>query len=169
MACLSDARLCSLISARGASPRWAIRCYGWGCLVARQSFGAGGASLRSQKRSLGLAPTASDRTAGMGDGYGSAGRPAASRRQADSAMRPTAQTQHASSRAVATFALFLFSPLASMSSRRATSLRTPLVAWRLARGSGTWPLASPWNAGSTTGSARPTRRGPCGGAGFRPW
>ena len=31
-ACLSDARLCSLISARGASLRWAIRCYGWGYL-----------------------------------------------------------------------------------------------------------------------------------------
>ena len=31
-ACLSDARLRSLISARGASLRWAIRCYGWGCL-----------------------------------------------------------------------------------------------------------------------------------------
>ena len=43
-------------------------------------------------KSLGLAPTASGRTAGMGDGYDSAGRPAASRRQADSAMRPTAQT-----------------------------------------------------------------------------
>ena len=31
-ACLSDARLRSLISARGASLRWAIRCYGWGYL-----------------------------------------------------------------------------------------------------------------------------------------
>ena len=53
MACLSDARLCSLTSARGASPRWAIRCYGWGCLVARQSVYAGGAYGARRKRDSG--------------------------------------------------------------------------------------------------------------------
>ena len=93
------------------------------------------------KRRTGIRPNGLGSNRRDGDGYDSAGRPAASRHQADSTMRPTAQTQHASSRAVATLALFLFSPLASMSSRRATSRRTPLVAWRLARGSGTWPLA----------------------------
>ena len=47
---------------------------------------------------------------------------------ASSAMRPTAHTQQASSRAVATFALLLWTPRASSASRLSTSLRTPL-AW----------------------------------------
>ena len=47
---------------------------------------------------------------------------------ASSAMRPTAHTQQASSRAVATFALLLWTPRASSASRLSTGLRTPLAA-----------------------------------------
>ncbi len=60
---------------------------------------------------------------------------------ASSAMRPTAHTQQASSRAVATFALLLWTPRASRASRLSTSLRTPLAACLRAPGSGAWPLA----------------------------
>ena len=58
-----------------------------------------------------------------------------------SAMQPTAQHQQASSRAVATFALFLCTPRSSMDSRLWTSLLTPLFACLLAAGSGDWPFA----------------------------
>ena len=47
---------------------------------------------------------------------------------ASSAMRPTAHTQQASSRAVATFALLPWTPRASSASRLSASLRTPLAA-----------------------------------------
>lgn len=60
---------------------------------------------------------------------------------ASSAMRPTAHTQQASSRAVATFALLPWTPRASSASRLSTSLRTPLAACLRAAGSGAWPLA----------------------------
>lgn len=60
---------------------------------------------------------------------------------ASSAMRPTAHTQQASSRAVATFALLLWTPRASRAPRLSTSLRTPLAACLRAPGSGAWPLA----------------------------
>ena len=60
---------------------------------------------------------------------------------ASSAMRPTAHTQQASSRAVATFALLPWTPRASSASRLSTSLRTPLAACLRAPGSGAWPLA----------------------------
>lgn len=60
---------------------------------------------------------------------------------ASSAMRPTAHTQQASSRAVATFALLLWTPRASSASRLSTSLRTPLAACLRATRSGAWPLA----------------------------
>ena len=63
-ACLSDARLRSLISARGASLRWTIRCYGWGYLVETTVCARGWRLRRSQKKRLGFAPTASDQTAG---------------------------------------------------------------------------------------------------------
>ena len=56
-------------------------------------------------------------------------------------MRPTAHTQQASSRAVATFALLLWTPRASRASRLSASLRTPLAACLRAPGSGAWPLA----------------------------
>lgn len=58
-----------------------------------------------------------------------------------SAMQPTAQHQQASSRAVATFALFLSTPRSSMDSRLWISLPTPLIAYLLAAGSGDWPFA----------------------------
>ena len=45
-----------------------------------------------------------------------------------SAMRPIAQHQHASSRAVATLALLLWTPRSSIAARLSTSLRTPLAA-----------------------------------------
>ena len=63
-ACLSDARLCSLISARGAFPRWAIRCYGWGYLGRFDSLRSRMALWALAKKGLGLAPTASDLAAG---------------------------------------------------------------------------------------------------------
>ena len=56
-------------------------------------------------------------------------------------MRPTAHTQQASSRAVATFALLPWTPRASSASRLSTSLRTPLAACLRAPRSGAWPLA----------------------------
>lgn len=60
---------------------------------------------------------------------------------ASSAMRPTAHAQQASSRAVATFALLLWTPRASRAPRLSTSLRTPLAACLRAPRSGAWPLA----------------------------
>ena len=61
--------------------------------------------------------------------------------RAPSAIRPTAQHQHANSRAVATFALFLWTPRSSRAARLSTSRRTPFDACRLAAGSGAWPDA----------------------------
>ena len=51
--------------------------------------------------------------------------------RAPSAVKPTAQHQHASSRAVATFALFLWTPRSSRAARLPTSRRTPFDACRL--------------------------------------
>ena len=50
------------------------------------------------------------------------------RRQAPSAIRPTAQHQQASSRATATLATLLCLPASSMARRRSTSLLTPALA-----------------------------------------
>ena len=61
--------------------------------------------------------------------------------RAPSAIEPTAQHQHASSRAVATFALLLWTPRSSRAARLPTSRRTPFDACRLAAGSGAWPDA----------------------------
>ena len=79
-ACLSDARLRSLISARGSLRCWAIRCYGWGCLVDSTVCLRGWRLRRSQKKRPGFAPTASDRTAGWdGSRYVGTAFPKASR------------------------------------------------------------------------------------------
>ena len=67
--------------------------------------------------------------------------------RAPSAVKPTAQHQHASSRAVATFALFLWTPRSSRAARLPTSRRTPFDACRLAAGSGAWPGARPFEWG----------------------
>ena len=79
---------------------------------------------RSQKRDLRFASTASDQTASGVIGLCAGDRPP----YASSAMRPTAHTQQASSRAVATFALLPWTPRASSASRLSASLRTPLAA-----------------------------------------
>ena len=69
-------------------------------------------------------------------------RPPGRSRHAVSAIRPIAHAQHASSRAVATFALFLWTPRSSSAVRRSTSLLTPFAARLLAAGPGSWPGAS---------------------------
>ena len=68
-------------------------------------------------------------------------------RYAFSAIRPIAHAQHASSRAVATLALFLCTPRSSMAALRSCSLRTPFAACLLAFGSGAWPLAGSFGCG----------------------
>ena len=62
-------------------------------------------------------------------------------------MRPTAHTQQASSRAVATFALLLWTPRASRVPRLSTSLRTPLAACLRAPGVVAVVLPAPVRAG----------------------
>lgn len=57
-------------------------------------------------------------------------------------MRPTAQRQHASSRAIATLATLDCLPAASIARRLSTSLLTPELAWRRASGGTNWPAAA---------------------------
>ena len=156
-ACLSDARLRSLISARGASLRWTIRCYGWGCLVETTVCARGWRLRRSQKKRLGFAPTASDRTAGWdGSRYVVTAFPKASR------SRPCSLSPSTSMRARGRSRRWPCScgrhARASRPACRRASL-TPFGehgASRRGPALGLWPGLS--NGESIPGSATPTRR-----------
>ncbi len=140
-ACLSDARLRSLISARGASLRWAIRCYGWGYLGRFGSLWSRVAPWALAEKKSGVRPNGLGSDRRMGCERRDVG--LARHRDAPGALGHAADRPAPArgSRAVATLALFLWTPRSSIAARLPTSLLTPLAAWRLAPGSGAWPLA----------------------------
>ena len=162
-ACLSDARLCSLISVRGdLSPgnpllrlRLLRRTDSLCTRVAPWALAEKGPEVR-------LNGFGSNRFRGDWLMRGGTAPPYAS-----SAMRPTAHTQQASSRAVATFCRGPRARAGPRASRQASARPWRHASGRPGPGPGPWrgPSAAP----STSGSATRPRPASSSGACCRPW
>ena len=169
-ACLSDARLRSLISARGASLRWAIRCYGWGYLGRFGSLWSRVAPWALAEKKSGVRPNGlgSDRRMGCErrdvglarhrDALGAldhaADRPAPAREPRGRSRRwPCSCGRRARASRPACRRAF------SRPWRHGASRRGPAL--------GLWPGLL--NGESIPGSAKPTQQAPVAGVCCRPW